>query len=78
MLYITVDVVAKKLASLGPGALMAKLDLEAAHGLIPVHPEDRHLLAVQWKGGYFCNGALPFGLRSASKIFIAITDALEW
>ena len=51
MSYITVDMVAKKLASLGPGALMAKVEVEAAYRLIPVHPEDRHLLAVQCKGG---------------------------
>ena len=51
-MYITVDTVVKKLASWGPGALMAKVDVEAAYRLIPVHPEHRHLLAVQWKGDY--------------------------
>ena len=62
MSYITVDVVAKKLASLGPGALMAKVDVEAAYRLIPVHPKDRHLLAVQWKGATFA--IAPFRLDS--------------
>ena len=67
MSYITVDAVAKKLAYLSPRALMAKVDVEAVYQLIPVHPKDQHLLAVQWKGGYFCDGAHPFGLRSAPK-----------
>ena len=78
MSYITVEGVAETLASLGAGALMAKADIEAAYRLIPVHPDDRSLLAVQWKGDLFCDGALPFGLRSAPKIFNAVADALEW
>ena len=78
MSYITVDMVAKELASLGPGALMAKVDVEAAYRLVPVHPDDRPLLAVQWKGAIFCDAMLPFGLRSAPKIFSAVADALEW
>ena len=78
MSYIKVDAVARTLASLGPRALMAKVDIEAAYRLIPVHPEDRPLLAVQWKGDKFCDGALPFGLQSARKIFNAVADALEW
>ena len=53
MSYITVDAVARTLASWGPGALMAKVDVEAAYRLIPVHPEDCQLLAVRWKGDIF-------------------------
>ena len=78
MSYITVDSVARTLASWGPGALMAKVDIEAAYRLIPVHPDDCPLLAVRWKGDIFCDRALPFGLRSAPKIFNAFDDALEW
>ena len=46
MSFITVDTVAKTLASLGLGAFMAKVDIEAAYRLVPVHPDDRPLLAV--------------------------------
>ena len=35
--------------SLGPHALMPKLDLKNAYRMVPVHAEDRHLLAVKWK-----------------------------
>ena len=78
MSYITVDTVAKKLASLGPGALMAKVDVESAYRLVPVHPDDRPLLAIQWNGAIYGDAMLPFGLRSAPKIFSAVADALEW
>ena len=76
--YVTVDTVAKTLGALGPGSLMAKVDIESAYRLIPVHPDDRPLLAVEWQGKVFCDGLLPFGLRSAPKLFNAVADALEW
>ncbi len=57
---------------------MAKLDVQAAYRLIPVHPDDRPLLGVQWGDAWYVDGMLPFGLRSAPKIFTAVADALEW
>ena len=36
------------------------------------------LLGMQWEGGLFVDTTLPFGLRSAPKIFTALTDAVEW
>ena len=53
-------------------------DIESAYRLIPVHPDDRPLLAVQWDGQLYVDPMLPFGLRSAPKIFNAVADALEW
>jgi hypothetical protein len=33
---------------------------------------------MQWQGQMYVDAALPFGLRSAPKIFNAVADALEW
>jgi len=33
---------------------------------------------MQWNGQVYVDGMLPFGLRSAPKIFNAVADALEW
>ena len=63
-------------AKLSRGALMAKIDIEAAYRLVHLH--DRPLLGMEWKGQIFVDLMLPFGLRSAPKIFTAIADALEW
>lgn len=76
--YTTVDKVAKAAAQLGPGALIAKADIKAAYRIVPVHPEDRRLLGVEWQGAHYVDAMLPFGLRSAPKIFTAVADALEW
>jgi len=72
-----VDKVAKAAQRLGPGALLAKVDIKSAYRLVPVHPDDRPLLGVMWKGAYYIDAMLPFGLRSAPKIFTAVADALE-
>ena len=76
--YTTVDRVAETAVSLGRGALLAKVDIESAYRLIPVHPCDRPLQAVCWQGQVFVDPMLPFGLRSAPKIFTAVADALHW
>ena len=76
--YVRVDKAARRLLQLGPGALMAKLDIESAYGQIPVHPDDRHLLGVRWKGVVYLDRAFPFGLLSAPKIFSVVADALLW
>jgi hypothetical protein len=39
---------------------------------------DRCLLGVPWDGLLFVDSHLPFGLRSAPKIFTAVEDAIEW
>ena len=76
--YITVDQVAKKAVALGKGSLMAKIDIKSAYRLIPVAPKDRLYLGMKWEGKVYIDGMLPFGLRSAPKIFSAVADALEW
>ena len=76
--YTHVRKVATAAMQLGRGALLAKLDIKSAYRLVPVHPDDRHLLGMKWGATYYADGMLPFGLRSAPKIFTAVADGLEW
>ena len=76
--YISVDHAARVISRLGRGSLLAKIDIEAAYRLVPVHPCDRVLQAVKWEGKLYVDPMLPFGLRSAPKIFNAIADAFQW
>ena len=76
--YTSVDAAVRKLVALGPGAEMAKFDVESAYRVVPVHPADRPLFGMMWKGELFVDSSLPFGLRSAPKIFTALADALQW
>ena len=63
---------------LGQGTMLAKIDLHQAYRIIPVHPDDHTLLGIKWNQDTFVDTALPFGLRSAPKIFSAFADALAW
>ena len=66
------------MARLGPAALLTKEDIESAYRLIPVDPDNRPLLAMEWENQLYIDSMLPFGLRSASKILNAVADALAW
>ena len=76
--YVTVDMAIQALLSLGPGALMAKFDVKAAYRNIAIHPDDRYLLGMRWRGSFFVDLVLPFGLRSAPFIFDAVASAVDW
>ena len=76
--YTSVEQVAEVAARHGKGALMAKIDIESAYRLVPVHPHDRPLQAVQWKGDVYVDPMHPFRLRPAPKIFNTLADSLEW
>ena len=63
----------------GPGVVvLSKVDIRSACRTVPVHPEDRWLLGMLWNGQLFVDTVLPFGLRSAPKLFTAVVDAVEW
>ena len=76
--YTSVDRAVDFVKHLGEGCLLAKLDLKEAYRAVPVHPSDQRLLAVLWQGTTYLDRALPFGLRSAPKLFSALTDAMMW
>ena len=76
--YVTIWDASRGVAERGPGALMAKVDIRRAYRNIPVHPDDWVLMGMKWEGDLFINTALTFGLRSASKKFNAVADAVEW
>ena len=76
--YMKMDDVVRHVLTLGKHCLLAKIDIEAAFRNIPVHPDDCHLLGMQWRDQLFVDTVLPFGLRSAPKIFNNVADALQW
>ena len=76
--YITIDTAIRQILSFGPGTLLAKIDIKSAFRLLPVHPADRHLLAMQWNKQIYIDMCLPFGLRSAPKLFNILADLLSW
>ena len=76
--YTSIDDAASKILTLGKGAMLAKMDIRQAYRNIPVAPEDKHLLGLQWNDQIYIDQVLPFGLCSAPMIFSAVADALLW
>ena len=76
--YVKVDEVVDTILKLGPGTELAKIDIQNAYRIVPVHPDDRSLLGMKWQGKLYVDTTLPFGLRLAPKIFNAVADAAQW
>ena len=76
--YCTIDDAYKIINTLGPGAVMSKIDLKNAFRLIPVRPKDWNLLGVCWRGQFYIDTCLPFGLRSAPHIFNELSTTIHW
>ena len=54
------------------------MEIRSAYRAVPIHPDDRWLMGMSRQGSLFIDTTLPFGLRSAPKIFTALADAAEW
>ena len=76
--YSSVDEAVDIIRHLGRDTQLVKLDIKDAYRLIPVHPDDYHLLGISWRGETYIDRALPFDLRSAPKIFSAVAVLVAW
>ena len=76
--YASVDDAVVIIRSLGRDTLLIKLDIKDAYRIVPVHPADYPLLGISWRDQVYIDRALPFGLRSAPKLFNAVADFIAW
>ena len=78
VVFAKFDDAVELLHSLGPGALMGKIDTKHAFRICPVGLVDIELLGTFWQSLYFVELRLPFGLRSSVFIFNSFADVLAW
>ena len=78
--YISVDNVARVVASLGRGTMLKKTDIKSTYRVIPVHPADRLLLGNRMTMGMFLwtPDSPSRYIRSAPLIFTAVIDTVKW
>ena len=76
--YESFDHVLNIIASHGKGALMAKCDVAEAFRIIPVRPQDYHLLGFKLLNLYFYDRVLPMGCRISCKVFEEFSTSLQY
>ena len=76
--YVTIDDAVLSILKSGRSTMLAKIDIKNAFRLLPVHPADRHLLGMKWRGCVYIDHCIPFGLCSAPKLFNILVDLLAW
>jgi len=76
--YETLDNVVHFIQKNGPGALMAKVDIEEAFRIVPIHPQDRHLLGFSFNNMFYYDKCLPMGCCTSCRIFETFSVALQW
>ena len=78
IIYETLDNTIHLVAQAGRGAVMMKWDLKSAFHHVPINPCDYWLLVFEWQGKFYVDMFLPFGLRTAPRIFNLFAEALHW
>jgi len=78
IIYETLNDAIRLVAQAGKGAEMMKRDLKATFRHVPINPCDYWLLLFEWDGKFFVDMLLPFGLRTAPRIFNLFVEALHW
>ena len=78
LVYETLGNAIRLVAQAGKGAVMMKRDLKSAFRHVPIDPCDYWLLMFEWQGKFYVDMFLPFGLRTAPRIFNLFAEALHW
>ena len=76
--YTSFDKVSQMVFKLGKGALMAKRDIKSAFRLLPIHPNDFHLLGIRVDGKYYVDSMLPMGLSLSCALFEKFATFIHW
>lgn len=76
--YATVNDAIRLMKLSGPGCFLAKTDIKSAFRIIPIRPEDYHLLGMRWRGLYYYDRCMPMGCSSSCKTFETFSTAVEW
>ena len=63
--YANIDHAIKKIKQSGIGSYLAKTDIKSAFRILPINPQDYHLLGIKWSGQYHYDKCMPMGCSRA-------------
>jgi hypothetical protein len=78
LVYSTVEQIFELVVELGEGCTMVKRDLKDGFRHMPVSPLDLPLLGFRWRGKYYSELFLPFGLCTSPYLFNYFAEAFHW
>lgn len=76
--YASFDEAVTMMIDADGNCVLVKTDIQEAFRLLPVHPDDRHLLGFIFKSKFYFDKCLAFGLASSCKIFERFSAAIQW
>ena len=76
--YENLDNVISLVQKISENSLIAKLDIEDAFRIMPIDPNDYHLLGFTFGQQYFYARCLPMGCSTACQTFEKFSQALQW
>ena len=76
--YARVDDAVRLITRSGVGSFLAKTDIKNAFRIIPIRPEDYHLLGMRWRGLFYYDRCMVMGCASSCKTFESFSSAVEW
>ena len=74
--YPNIDLVVEQIRSMGPTALLFKVDLQRAFRNLRIDPLDYPLLGLKWQGNTYIDVALAFGFKNGAAACQLCTDII--
>ncbi|XP_063772971.1 uncharacterized protein LOC134909710 isoform X2 [Pseudophryne corroboree] len=78
VVYQSFDEALEMVRSYGSGALMAKIDVESAFRLLPLHPDSFRFMGFLIGAEYFIDKCLPMGCSVSCSFFERFSTFLHW
>lgn len=76
--YTRIGEILRAILTAGRGCTILKRDVADAFRNIPIAPHTRWLMGFGWKGRWYQENCLSFGLRTAPFIFNLFAEAFHW
>ncbi|XP_063790754.1 uncharacterized protein LOC134945420 [Pseudophryne corroboree] len=76
--YQSFDDALRLVRDCGPGSLLAKLDVESAFRLLPLHPDSLRFLGFKIGGEFYVDRCLPMGCSVSCAYFECFSIFLHW
>ena len=74
--YPSIDTLTERIAKLGKGCLLWKIDLQRFFRQLPICPLDYSLIGYRWNNFIYHDRMMPMGLRSAAFVAQKTTNAI--